>query len=82
MTPQAFRATRKALGLTQQQLADALDLSKATIEQYERGTRGGADPRPVAIPKTVRLALAALKAGIADDHGEGAATGTGTERPA
>lgn len=70
MTPQAFRQTRKSLGLTQQQLADALGLGKSTIELYERGYRRDQGERAIEIPKTVRLALGALKAGLTDFDGE------------
>jgi transcriptional regulator with XRE-family HTH domain len=68
MTPQDFQRTRKHLKLSQQALADALDISKTSVELYERGTRRD-DNRPVAIPKTVRLALAALALGISDFDG-------------
>lgn len=34
-----LRSERKRLGLTQQQLADALDIAKNTQSNYERGTR-------------------------------------------
>lgn len=68
MTPQDFQRTRKHLKLSQQGLADALDISKSSVELYERGTRRD-DGRPVEIPKTVRLALAALCQGIVDFTG-------------
>jgi len=68
MTPQDFQRTRKHLKLSQQSLADVLDISKSSVELYERGTRRD-DGRPVEIPKTVRLALAALCQGIADFEG-------------
>ena len=50
--------------LSQQGAADALGLSKASIELYERGSRRD-DDRPVVIPRTVELACAALMQGIA-----------------
>lgn len=68
MTPQDFTRTRKHLGLSQQAMADALGISKSSIELYERGTRRD-DGRPVEIPKTVRLALAALCHGVTDFNG-------------
>jgi transcriptional regulator with XRE-family HTH domain len=72
MTPQGFREVRKALKMSQADLATALDMSKAAIELYERGTRRGSRAgEPAVIPKTVRLALAALVAGVADYHGVG-----------
>lgn len=64
MTPKQFKAWRDRMELTQAGAADALGLSKGTIELYERGQRPGADPRPVEIPKTVALACMALRAGI------------------
>jgi len=49
--------------LSQQAAADALGLSKGSIELYERGARRD-DERPVVIPRTVELACAALMHGI------------------
>ncbi|NUB07023.1 helix-turn-helix transcriptional regulator [Azospirillum sp. Vi22] len=71
MTPQEFQKTREHLGLSQQKLADAIGISKSSVELYERGKRRD-DGRPVEIPKTVALALAALCLGITDYHGPGA----------
>jgi DNA-binding XRE family transcriptional regulator len=51
VTPLEFRATRKALGLTQTELAAALDLSRDAIARYEGGR--------LAIPRVVELAVAA-----------------------
>jgi transcriptional regulator with XRE-family HTH domain len=68
MTPEAFVATRKRLRLTQQGLADALGIRKSSILLYERGSRRD-DGRPLEIPKTVRLALAALCEGITEFTG-------------
>lgn len=59
MDHEAFKAWRKALGLTQAEAADALGISKPTVENYERGVRrdtGGA----VEIPKHIALACAAI----------------------
>jgi transcriptional regulator with XRE-family HTH domain len=55
MTPEKFKSWRESLGLSQQAAADALGLSKGSIELYERGSRRD-DGRPVVIPKTVQLA--------------------------
>lgn len=59
MTPAQFKAWRKSRGLSQQAAADALGISKSSVELYERGTRRE-DGRPVVIPKTVALACAAV----------------------
>ncbi|MEO0498973.1 MAG: helix-turn-helix transcriptional regulator [Pseudomonadota bacterium] len=64
MTPQEFQDWRKAMNLTQEAAAEALDLSRATIKMYEAGKRPGKDARPVAIPRTVALACAALACGL------------------
>lgn len=57
MAPEALRATRRALVMTQTQLAAALGLSKRAIAHYELGTR--------PIPQVVALACLALAAGLA-----------------
>lgn len=59
MTPDDFKAWRMTVGLSQQAAADALGISKGSVELYEAGKRRD-DGRPVAIPKTVALACAAL----------------------
>jgi DNA-binding XRE family transcriptional regulator len=64
MTKEQFRAWRKAMGLTQTGAARALDLSRNTIELYERGTRRDNPNHVVPIPRTVELACAALMRGI------------------
>lgn len=66
MAPEQFRAWRKQLGLKQRDAADRLGLKKRMIQYYEKGKRDG---KPVVIPKTVRLACAALAHGIADYDG-------------
>jgi transcriptional regulator with XRE-family HTH domain len=63
MTAHDFRRWREHMKLSQQAAADALGLSKASIELYERGSRRD-DDRPVSIPRTVELACAALVHGI------------------
>lgn len=63
MTAEQFKAWRAAMGLSQQQAAEALGLSRLSIINYEAGRRRE-DGRPVAIPKTVELACAALAAGL------------------
>lgn len=52
MTPKQFKATRKALGMTQAGLAKALDITPRTVRRYE----GGA-----TIPRRVELAMAQLR---------------------
>lgn len=59
MTPDDFKAWRKAMGLSQRAAAEALGMSRPAIENYERGHRIG-DNRKVEIPRTVALACAAL----------------------
>lgn len=48
------------MNFTQKQAADELGLSKATVENYDKGSRRE-DGRQVVIPRTVALACAALK---------------------
>lgn len=50
LTPEAFREAREALGYTQAQLAEALDVTRQTINRYERGHE--------PIPRVVTLAMA------------------------
>jgi hypothetical protein len=64
MTPQEFRQWRLAMGFTtQQQAADALDISKSAVELYETGRRRDTG-QPVVIPRVVALACAALRAAM------------------
>ena len=75
MTPNHFKAWRKALGLSQKKAADALGLKNRIVQYYEKGERDG---EKVKIPKHVRLACYALSVGVSDYHGpeaEGAADG-------
>ncbi|WP_207479548.1 helix-turn-helix domain-containing protein [Arenibaculum pallidiluteum] len=69
MTPQEFRETRKRLRLTQAELGEALGLGTSTVALYERGYRMDREREPVEIPKTVRLAMAALVLGVKDYAG-------------
>ena len=66
MTPEAFRAWRKRLGLKQKDAADLLGLKKRVIQYYEKGSRDG---KKVEIPMTVRLACYALCSGVVDFDG-------------
>ena len=59
MTPNDFKAWREAMGFTQAKAADALGISKPTVENYERGSRRE-DGRTVVIPLVVALACSAL----------------------
>lgn len=52
MTPIEIKTIRKALGLTQQGLADALGVALRTYTDWERGVR--------PIPRTAELALSYL----------------------
>jgi transcriptional regulator with XRE-family HTH domain len=59
MSPEQFKAWRKALGLSQGEAAALLDLSPGSVGNYERGVRRE-DSRPVEIPFTVAVACIAL----------------------
>jgi len=61
MTPDEFKAWRKSLGFTQTEAAEALGVSRGSVELYELGKRRD-DGREVVIPKTIALACAALEA--------------------
>lgn len=63
MTPEQFKAWRKHMKLSQQKAADALGISKGSIQLYEAGKRPE-DGREVVIPKTVELACAAIGMGL------------------
>jgi transcriptional regulator with XRE-family HTH domain len=66
MTPEQFRAWRKANGWKQKDLADRLGLKRRMIQYYERGDRDG---KSVEIPKTVRLACYAIACGVEEFDG-------------
>ncbi|WP_210482731.1 helix-turn-helix domain-containing protein [Microvirga antarctica] len=68
MTREQFKSWRNHMGLTQQAAADALGISKGSVDLYERGRRRE-DERPVVVPKTVELACAALALGITEYQG-------------
>ncbi len=61
MTPQQFKAWRKAMGLRQKEAAERLGLKKRVIQYYEHGHRDG---KKVAVPKAVELACYAIAAGV------------------
>lgn len=63
MKPEDFKNWRKDMGFSQTQAAEKLGLSKATIVNYDSGTRRE-DGREVVIPQTVALACAALSHGL------------------
>lgn len=63
MTPDDFKSWRKSLRWTQTEAANALGLSRGSVELYERGSRRD-NGQPVEIPKTVALACAAVSAGL------------------
>jgi Predicted transcriptional regulators len=70
MTPEQFKTWRERMGLSQIAAAEALGLSRGSINLYERGSRRE-DGRPVVVPKTVELACAALTMGVRSyDGGE------------
>lgn len=66
MTPAAFKAWRKLLGLSQKEAAEALGLKRRVVQYYEKGERDG---EMVIIPKTVRLACWTLLNGVTDYDG-------------
>lgn len=63
MTSAQFKAWRKHMGLTIIGAARTLGVSRGSVELYERGARRE-DNRPVAIPKPIELACAAIALGI------------------
>ena len=63
MRPQDFKRWRKAQHLSQKQAAEALGLKRRVVQYYEKGERDG---EKVKIPRTVRLACAALSNGLGD----------------
>ncbi len=56
MTPDEFKAWRKALSLTQQQAGEAIGITKRSVQLYEAGDQ--------PVTRTVALACAALAAGL------------------
>jgi transcriptional regulator with XRE-family HTH domain len=56
MTPAAFKAWRKRLGLSQRGAGDALGLSLRAVQNYESGER--------RVTKTLALACAAVAFGL------------------
>ena len=54
MTPSELRSTREAMGLTQTELAEALETALRTVQHWEAGDR--------AIPGPVRVALRLMRA--------------------
>jgi len=60
VTSEDFKSWRKEMGLSQQAAADVLDMSKGSVELYERGSRRD-DGREVIIPTTVHLSCKYLQ---------------------
>lgn len=58
-----MRDLRVRLGMSQQELADALGQHRLTVVQYERGFRHK-DKKAIEIPKVVEMACLALWAGL------------------
>ena len=67
MTPAAFKAWRKAMGLKQKEAAEKLGLKKRVIQYYEHGHRDG---KKVEVPKTGELACYALSVGVEEFEGK------------
>ena len=63
MTAEELRRLRADLGLTQQEMADALGISLSRLGDYERGrVRGkGRGDRSAVIPRYIELAVEALR---------------------
>lgn len=59
MTADDFKAWRKEMGFTQVQAAEALGISRPSVELYELGVRRD-NGKAVVIPLTVALACKAL----------------------
>ena len=66
MTPQQFKAWRKAMGLKQKEAAERLGLKKRVIQYYEHGRRDG---KKVDVPKAVELACYAIAEGVGEYDG-------------
>jgi transcriptional regulator with XRE-family HTH domain len=73
MEPEDFKRWRKSLGLSQKDAAHALGLKRRVVQYYEKGERDGKD---LEIPRYIRLACAALTAGVRDFHGPAADVGS------
>ncbi len=65
MTPDEIREWRKRLGLTRRAAAEALGVSLSMVSLYEGKWTPGPG-RAGEIPKTVRLAMASIEAGVQD----------------
>jgi len=64
MSPEQFKAWRKAMGFkSQSAVAEALGVSKGTIELYETGRRRD-NGLPVTIPDSIILACAAVQLAV------------------
>lgn len=59
-----FKLWRKKMGFTQSAAAEALGVSRATIQLYELGYRTENPKIKVAIPKSIALACAAINANL------------------
>ncbi|MBV2164279.1 MAG: helix-turn-helix domain-containing protein [Comamonas sp.] len=68
MTSEQLKAWRADMGLTQQASADALGVTLATFQQWERGT-SFATGKIVTIDRRTALACAALRAELAPEGG-------------
>lgn len=70
MTNAQLKTWRTDMGLTQQAAADALGVTLATFQQWERGA-SFATGKPVKIDRRTALACAAIRAGL-EPEGQGA----------
>lgn len=62
-----MRARRKALGMTQEELAEVLGVKQATVSDLERGKKEPRWPNAVKIARTLSISLDIL-AGIANNN--------------
>lgn len=64
MKPEEFKHWRKSQGLTQQQAASTIGISRRMVINYEQGNTGGTNAKDVDIPLYIELACAAIAKGI------------------
>ncbi|MCA0342964.1 MAG: helix-turn-helix domain-containing protein [Proteobacteria bacterium] len=56
MTPNEFKEWRLSFNWSQEDAANALDISRGTVINYESGRRRESNRQPVEIPRTVEYA--------------------------
>ncbi len=63
MTPADFRAWQARMGLTVRAAADLLGVAPSTVQDWRTGTSRSTG-KPIALPRMLALAFAALAAGL------------------